>query len=135
MLTRAEDLRTNELNGRFPAPVESPPSRRATTRSALLVFVVSLSSLLAIASPSAAQDDPFAFDQVLPESFQYVDMHESMPPSFSFKRNESRAVQAPTRYRTTSILKYSRALGDTGMILRIKLPLNRRKIIKFELRF
>jgi len=135
MLTRAEDLRRHEPSGRFLAPGESPPSRQATTRAALLVFVVSLASLLAVASPSAAEDDPFAFDPVLPESFQYVDMHESMPPSFSFKRNESRAVEAPTRYRTTSLLKYSRALGDTGMILRIKLPLNPRKIIKFELRF
>jgi hypothetical protein len=83
-----------------------------------------------------AVDDPFGFDaQGLPARFQYDESHESRPPSVNFRRNESRAVEAPTRYRTSSILKYSTPLGDTGMIFRVKLPLNPRKIIKLEVRF
>jgi hypothetical protein len=89
-----------------------------------------------LALPAAANsDDPFAFADGIPARFQYDERHETPPPSVSFRRNESRAVEAPTRHRTSSILKYSTPLGDTGMIFRVKLPLNPRKIIKFELRF
>ena len=55
--------------------------------------------------------------------------------SISFRRDESRAVEAPTRYRTQSILRYSKQLGDTGLILKVKAPLKPRKLIKLELRF
>ena len=99
--------------------------------------------LLLLAAPASADsDDPFDFeDPRVPVGFHYTPVlsfgegREPQPPSFSFRRNESRAVEAPTRYRTSSILKYSRPLGDTGLILRVKLPLKQRKIIKLELRF
>lgn len=84
---------------------------------------------------------PFAFDGYedrygrIPEELQYVRDPERKPPSVSFRRNQLRAVEAPTRYRTSSILKYTTPLGDSGMELRVKLPLKRRKIVKLELRF
>ena len=86
-------------------------------------------------SAAAADSSPFDFTQPVPEQFLYAESYESKPPSFSIRRNESRLVEAPTRYRTRSILQYTTPLGDTGLILRLKLPLKQRKIIKFEIRF
>jgi hypothetical protein len=101
---------------------------------------LTLSTLLLVLPASDAV--AFDFDVVVPERFRYAQSHEHYlrsherkPPSFSFERNASRSVEAPTRYRVKSILKYSRPLGDTGMILRVKLPLKMRKLVKFELRF
>ena len=83
---------------------------------------------------SPAGESPFSFE-ALPQQLLYVDDTEQKPPSFSFERNELRAVEAPTRYRTQSILRYTTALGDTGLQLRVKLPLKLRKLVKVELRF
>lgn len=89
-----------------------------------------------MATPAAASDaSPFDFDPPVPKQFQYAESYESKPPSFSFRRNQSRAVEAPTRYRTSSILQYTTPLGETGLILRVKMPLKAHKIIKFEIRF
>ncbi len=108
------------------------PDRTGASVLALLCFLLTfLFALPSLAGP----ESPFSFDDGLPPRFQYDEAHEVRPPSVSFRRNESRAVEAPTRYRTSSILKYSTPLGDSGMIFRVKLPLNPRKIIKLELRF
>ena len=98
-------------------------------------MLLSVLGVLFALPAAAGSPGPFSFDDGLPPRFQYDEAHEGRPPSVSFRRNESRAVEAPTRYRTQSILKYSTALGDTGMIFRVKLPLNPRKLIKLELRF
>ena len=95
-----------------------------------------LALALLVATPAAASDaSPFDFDPPVPKQFQYAESYESRPPSFSFRRNQSRAVEAATRYRTSSILQYTTPLGETGLILRVKVPLKRHKIIKFEIRF
>lgn len=107
-------------------------SRRAlrTTPLAGLAAVISLG----VASPAFAEA-PLDFDQLVPANFRYVKTHERIAPSVSFRRNESRAVEAPTRYRTSSVLQYTRPLGSTGLQLRVKAPLNPRKIVKVEIRF
>jgi len=123
--SQREYIRTGQLR----------PARRII---AAVIFVTLLLAGPALANSDAPiqSEDPFGFnDQGIPARFQYDEGLESKPPSVSFRRNESRAVEAPTRFRTGSILKYSTPLGRTGMIFRVKLPLNPRKIIKLELRF
>ena len=110
-------------------PIRRSPRR---LRPALLAPVVALLLLFGAGSASAGDDDLF---QLLPSSFRYPESVDSKPPSFSFRRNESRAVEAPTRYRTHSILRYSTPLGRTGLVLRLKAPLKPRKLVKVEIRF
>jgi hypothetical protein len=107
----------------------------------LLVLAVATLSAAGARADGPFSESPFAFGNVegrygsIPERFQYVEERESRPPSVSFRRNELRAVEAPTRYRTSSILKYTTPIGDTGMEFRVKLPLKPTKIVKLELRF
>lgn len=113
------------------------PAGRRSPRRLPVVLLGALLVLGAAAPPATAgSEDPFAFDSDLPERLQYPEpRYDSSPPGISFRRNEQRAVEAPTRYRTSSLLKYKTPLGDTGMELRLKLPLKPRKIFKLELRF
>lgn len=130
MRSRANETGTARLN--------APPARRRPERRLPVLLLGTLLGLGAGVPAAAGPADPFAFDSVIPERFQYVETYaryDSSPPSISFRRNEQRAVEAPTRYRTSSILKYKTPLGDTGMELRLKLPLKPRKIFKLELRF
>ena len=79
MRIRAEDLRTTESNGHFPAPgPNAQPRRRALFTGPLSALLLAALLLFVLASPSAAKDDPFAFGPVLPESFQYVDIERSL---------------------------------------------------------
>ena len=89
-------------------------------------------TLLTLGLPAAAGDP---FDGLLPESLRYHEDSERKPPSISFRRNESRAVEAPTRYPTSSILKYSTPIGKTGLIFRLKARPNMRRLVKLEIRF
>ena len=84
-----------------------------------------------------ASGSPFSFQSYdsLPQRLQYADDSESRPPSVSYERNELRAVQAPTRFRVRSLLRYRMALGDSGMELRVRVKPKMRKIVKVELRF
>jgi hypothetical protein len=104
-----------------------------------LLALAALAAVGTLGATGARAEEPSGpFFLSLPEEFGYAHWNESpeqSPPSFSFERNESRAVRAPTRYRTKSILRYEKALGRTGLILRVKAPLKPRKIVKFELRF
>ena len=137
--------RCTELRSTLPRRAEHPGAIQsghtaAATRTQLTQSRRSLATLFALAllmaTPAAASDSsPFDFDPPVPEQFQYAESYESKPPSFSFRRNQSRAVEAPTRYRTSSILQYTTPLGETGLILRVKMPLKAHKIIKFEIRF
>ena len=135
-MRRAEDQGVTRRCGRTAAAARcSSRPRGGALASAFGLFTV-LALLLFASGPAVASDtSPFDFAQPVPERFLFAESYESKPPSFSFRRNESRLVEAPTRYRTSSILKYTTPLGDTGLILRIKLPLKQRKLIKFEVRF
>ena len=132
-MIRAEDLGVIRGRSGRAAPATCHCSRQRRVLGPLFTLVA-LALLFAIPA-SAADTSPFDFTQPVPEQFLFAESFESRPPSFSFRRNESRLVEAPTRYRTSSILKYTTQLWDTGLILRIKLPLKQRKIIKFEIRF
>ena len=133
MLRRAEHPGAIQRSGHTPVATRQHLSQSRRSLGPLLtVFVLAL-----LAAPPAAASDasPFDFDPPVPEQFQFAESYESKPPSFSFRRNQSRAVEAPTRYRTSSILQYTKPLGETGLILRVKMPLKLHKIIKFEIRF
>ena len=112
-------------------------------------------ALLLLAAPSSASgDDPFGFREPPPRSsdYEFEDFDENIPERFQlavkrygesevslFHRVERRdladEIRPPSRFKTENILKYSMPVGDTGMIFRIKFPLNPRRIIKLQLRF
>jgi hypothetical protein len=103
----------------------------------LLARVLLVGALLLPASSAMADSNPdFLFQSDVPAAFKYgARARSSRPLAVSFRRNEARAVAAPTRYRTHSILRYTRKLGDTGLVLRLKAPLKPRKLVAFEIRF
>lgn len=105
----------------------------SASRHILWTSFLTLVTLFALGLPASADGD--LFDGLLPESLRYQDDSERKPPSISFRRNESRAVEAPTRYPTNSILKYSTPIGNTGLIFRVKARPNLRRLVKFEIRF
>ncbi len=102
---------------------------RHNFRTTLLTLVILFSPAL----PASADGD--LFDELLPSSLRFDGDFERKPPSISFRRNESRAVEAPTRYPTSSLLKYSTPIGNTGLILRVKARPDPRRIVKLEIRF
>jgi hypothetical protein len=110
---------------------------RVLTRSFLVGAAAGL--LLSGAASAESNRGRDLFLSSLPEAYRYgpQSRQRRQPLSVSFRRSrhETRAVAAPTRYRTKSILRYTKALGDTGMLFRVKLPLKRSKLIKLELRF
>lgn len=102
----------------------------------LLVFALTLS----LASPAAAVDpDPGIGDSDLPTSLQYLGTNQAESVAtrlqYRLRNTQFREVEAPTRFRTQSILRYSKPLGDSGLVLRVKAPLKPRKLIKLELQF
>ena len=103
----------------------------------LLGRALLVGALLLPGSVAMADSTPgFLFQSDLPVQFKYAARaRASRPLSVSFRRNEARAVEAPTRYRTHSILRYTLPLGDSGLILRVKAPLKPRKLVAFEIRF
>jgi hypothetical protein len=98
------------------------------------VFVVLL--LIAFLAPSASAEpnESLRFEQ-LPENFRYVEDYDDPAYSFSYRRGEEISVAAPTKFRIKSILQYTSPLGDTGLILKVKLPLKMKKLVKVEIRF
>ena len=104
-----------------------------TSRHLVLTSLLSLTVLFAFPLPAVA--DAELFEELLPRARSYGDYFERKPASISFRRNELRAVAAPTRYRTSSILKYSKPIGNTGVIFRVKAKPNPRRLIKLEIRF
>ena len=107
------------------------------TIQGLLARALLAGALLLPASAATADSNPeVLFQSDLPAAFTYrAGARATSPLSVSFRRNEGRAVAAPTRYRTHSILRYSLPLGDTGLILKLKAPLKPRKLVAFEIRF
>jgi hypothetical protein len=110
--------------------------QRVLTRTFLVGLVSLAGGLLLPGAAANAESDKDLFLSSLPKTYHYGRGNAvTKPRSISFRRDESRAVEAPTRYRTQSILRYSKQLGDTGLILKVKAPLKPRKLIKLELRF
>jgi hypothetical protein len=105
----------------------------------ILLLLLTILVLCSLTAASANADGPAIRSSELPSSLRYLGSGaaESHASALDYKhRSEQfRAVTVTTRYRTKSILRYSRALGKTGMILRVKAPMKPRKIIKLELRF
>ncbi len=111
-----------------------PRTRSTVHRVLTRTFLVG--ALLLPGAVANANSDIDIFFSDLPETFHYGRAAGATKPlSISFRRNASRAVEAPTRYRTQSILQYEKALGNTGLILKVKAPLKPRKLVKFEIRF
>ena len=108
----------------------APRTSRHLVPTSLLVLIA-----LFIVLPLPVAADAELFEELLPRARSYADYFERKPAAISFRRNESRAVAAPTRYRTSSILKYSMPLGNTGLIFRLKAKPNPRRLIKLEIRF
>jgi hypothetical protein len=130
-----------EHRGTFQAlgsAAQAPGARRqARSRAAgLPALAAALLLTVLFAGPAVAAN--FDFDRV-PDRFQYARYAgslENKPRTVAFRRNESRhVVAAPTRFRVSSILRYSTPLGDTGLVLRVKAPLKPRKIVSLEIRF
>ncbi len=114
----------------------SRPARNAVAGSAARhIFQTSLLTLILFSPALPASADGDLFDELLPSSLRFDGDFERKPPSISFRRNESRAVEAPTRYPTSSLLKYSTPIGNTGLILRVKARPDPRRIVKLEIRF
>ena len=128
-------LKTAEERGSFRArgSAAGPPSGRRRGR----IVVPALLALVALASAAPVRAGGFDFDRV-PDRFQYAQysgLLQQKPRTVAFQRNEPRPIEAPTRFRVSSILKYSLPLGDTGLVLRVKAPLKPHKIVTVELRF
>jgi hypothetical protein len=108
-------------------------------RMSLLLFTFLSLALLISAAPAAADSSDRFRKSQLPSSLRYLGSGaaESRADAILYRHRgkQFRAVEAPTRYRTKSILRYSRALGDSGLVLRVKAPMKFRKIIKVELHF
>jgi len=109
--------------------------------SSLRLVLVSLAFLLLLPAASASAEEPKRFlTSDLSASLQYQGSDAATQPGanrlrYRHQRQELRSLTAPTRYRTKSILRYSKELGDTGLVLRVKAPLKPRQMLKFELRF
>lgn len=136
MLRLAEDLSTsrtarNAVNRSHQTLLDS--SLTASCFRGTFVTGLALVAFLAPGLPASADTD--LFDTRLPENLRYQQRFERKPPSISFRRNELRAVEAPTRYPTVSILKYSTPIGNTGLIFRVKARPNPRRLVKLEIRF
>ena len=133
-MRRPAELRAN------PAPVSTGeakhherPLRRPLATLAAAVLLVAASALPA----SAQTEEAFRFEQ-LPENFRYEYVDDDLEvgqASFSYVRNEERSIAAPTKFRLKSILQYTTPLGDTGLNLKLKMPLKLRKLVKLEIRF
>lgn len=119
-------------NLRSPRPAGNTGEAR-TSRHLVLTSLLALIALIALPLPAAA--DAELFEELLPRARSFGDYFERKPASISFRRSESRAVAAPTRYRTSSILKYSTPLGNTGLLFRVKAKPSPRRLIKLEIRF
>ena len=117
---------------RTPRPAGTSGEPR-TSHLLVRAWLLAVIALFALALPAAA--DAELFDELLPRARGYEEYFERKPASISFRRSETRAVAAPTRYKTSSILKYSMPLGDTGLIFRVKAKPNPRRLIKLEIRF
>jgi hypothetical protein len=95
--------------------------------------------LLTLVAGSAAADPPTVRTSELPTSLRYMGstVAETGAAQFSFKPRAAgfSSLRPPSRYRTKSFLRYSAPLGDTGLVMKVKLPLKPRKIIMVELRF
>lgn len=107
-----------------------------------LALFFSLASLASGAAPGLASADTVSYFRAtdLPESLQYrgskvAGEKGASSLQFHHQKQQIRSLEAPTRYRTRSILRYSRPLGETGLVLRIKAPLKKRQQIRLELRF
>ena len=106
-------------------------------RILLSLLTILALSLVLWTSPAAA-DSGFRMSE-LPSSLRYLGSRSAAASAaglhYRHRSQQFQAVEAPTRYRTKSILRYSKALGKSGMRLRVKAPLKPRKIIKVELQF
>jgi hypothetical protein len=107
-----------------------------------LPLIFALFALFLIAPAGVAIADSSAHFHVtdLPESLQYragkgASAKSGTSLHYQHQEQQLRLIEAPTRYRTRSILRYSHGLGDSGLVLRIKAPLKPRQMVRFELRF
>ena len=102
------------------------------------VIVPALLFLVASSAQPAAAEGERSSLSLIQASFAYDpydDAWEAPPPSISFRRNEARAVEAPSRFSARKRLSYTKTLGRSGLIFRVKAPLKKRKLVKFELKF
>ena len=108
----------------------TPRFRRAVVAAGLATGL-----LLAGAAGAAAESDKAGIAALLPSELHYSRWAQGRTPPEMLRRSESRAVAAPTQYRTESVLRYTKSLGHSGMVLLVKAPLKPTKLVKFELRF
>jgi hypothetical protein len=107
-----------------------------------LSLILALFALFLIMPAGVAIADSAAHFRVmdLPESLRYrgsdgASAKNGTSLQYQHQKQQLRLIEAPTRYRTRSILRYSHGLGDSGLVLRIKAPLKSRQLVRFELRF
>ena len=110
-------------------------------RTLALALLSSLALVLSLPAAAARAGSPSDFRlSDLPLSFSYqgsqtAGFRSAQGVRYRHERQQLRLLEAPTRYRTKSILRYSKQLGSEGPVLRIKAPLKPRQMVKIELRF
>ncbi|MEE2674369.1 MAG: hypothetical protein VX466_11270 [Myxococcota bacterium] len=125
MLKLAEDARS-------PRPAGNPVAADAP-RHVLHAALLTLVSLFAFALPASADTD--LFDELFFQSLGYEDEFERKSPSPSLLPGNAIAVAVPAAEPATSILNYSKPLGNTGLVFRLKARPSPRRLVRFEIRF
>ena len=125
MLRSAQEMRSSR-------PARNPVAATAGCH-VLRTSLLTLATLFALALPASANAD--LFDELFLQSLGDLDALECKSSSVSFGCSGSRGVDAPTSKPARSILDYSKPIGDSGFIFRVRARPSPRRIVRFEIRF
>ena len=123
MLRLAEDVRNSR-------PARRPVAANASSH-VLRTSLLTLAALFAFALPASAAGD--LFDELFLQSLGYEDDRE--PSWFALRRSELLAADALAPDPVESILKYSKPIGNTGLVFRVRAKPSPRRLVRFEIRF
>lgn len=133
-MRRTEELRINRpATSAADAKPQSAPS--AFSRSVLLVLLSASVALPAVFALPASADSEKPLFEPFSSSIRYSQDFELRGRSLVYRNEEERSVEAPTKFRIKSMLRYTMPIGNTGMQLRVSVPLKKKKIVKIQIRF
>ena len=125
MLRSAQEMHSSR-------PARNPVAATAG-RHVLRTSLLTLATLFALALPASANAD--LFDELFLQSLGDLDALECKSSWVSFGCSGSPGVDASTSKPARSILDYSKRIGDSGFVFRVRARPSPRRIVRFEMRF